>query len=124
MNRSVFSSVVSLLQGIYYLVTGIWPIFSRRSFEKVTGPKVDFWLVRTFGALITVIGLVLTLAGARRRVTTETALLGIGSALSLGASDTIYSSKGRIRPVYGIESIAEFALVAVWVAGLWIDSRS
>lgn len=124
MNRTIFSSIVSLFQWGYYLVTGIWPIYSRRTFEDVTGPKVDFWLVRTFGALITVVGVVLALAGARRRVTAETALLGIGSALSLGAADTIYASKGRIRPVYGVESIAEFGLVAVWLAGLWVDSRS
>jgi hypothetical protein len=29
-------------QGVYYPVTGIWPILDRRSFEQVTGPKVDF----------------------------------------------------------------------------------
>ncbi len=123
MNRSAFFSIVSLIQGIYYLVTGIWPIFSRRTFEVVTGPKVDFWLVRTVGALIAVVGTVLTMAGVRRRATTEIALLGIGSAASLGASDTIYAAKGRIRPIYGVESIAEFALVALWLVGLWMDSR-
>ena len=115
--------MVALLQGIYYIITGVWPIVSRRAFEKVTGPKVDFWLVRTIGALITVVGAALTIAGARRKVTPELALLGVGSAASLAGSDVIYSSRGRIPPVYAVESVAEFSLIGLWFVGLLVDSR-
>ncbi len=45
------------LQGIYYVATGLWPILNMRSFEMVTGPKRDKWLVKTVGALITAIGI-------------------------------------------------------------------
>ena len=43
-------------QGVYYLVTGIWPLVHMGSFQRVTGPKVDGWLVQTAGVLITAIG--------------------------------------------------------------------
>ena len=124
MERQRFSSFVALLQGVYYIITGIWPIFSRRTFEAITGPKFDFWLVRTFGALISVVGGALALAGARRQVTAETALLGIGSAASLAGSDLIYSSRGRISPIYAVESVAEFGLIGLWLISLLVDSRA
>lgn len=114
---------IALIQGAYYLVTGIWPILSRRTFEMITGPKVDFWLVRTIGALISVIGAVLSLAGLRGSPGTETALLGIGSAASLGGSDIIYASRGRISRVYLVESLVEVGLIALWVFGLAKDIR-
>src|SRR5215213_7149555 len=37
------------LQAIFYIVSGVWPFVSIRSFEAVTGPKVDRWLVKTVG---------------------------------------------------------------------------
>jgi hypothetical protein len=47
----------SMGQGIFYALTGFWPLISRRTFEKVTGPKHDFWLVNTVGVVIGTIGL-------------------------------------------------------------------
>jgi UDP-N-acetylmuramyl pentapeptide phosphotransferase/UDP-N-acetylglucosamine-1-phosphate transferase len=124
MNDHKYSSLVSLLQGFYYFITGIWPILNRRSFERITGPKVDFWLVRTIGGLITVIASVLIMAGVKRRTSPETAVLAIGSAGSLAASDIIYSLSGRISKIYLLESLAEFALIGLWVLGLRADYRS
>jgi hypothetical protein len=37
-----------------------------RSFQAVTGPKTDLWLVQTVGVLVTVIGLTLCLATFRK----------------------------------------------------------
>ncbi|MFH5804425.1 hypothetical protein ACG2DA_10255, partial [Alienimonas sp. DA493] len=52
-------------QGLYYVATGVWPLVHIRSFEFVTGPKTDDWLVQTVGALVLAIGGTL-LYGARR----------------------------------------------------------
>jgi len=35
------------LQGLYWLVTGLWGLIDVHSFMKVTGPKTDIWLVKT-----------------------------------------------------------------------------
>ncbi len=38
-------------QGLYLLLTGMWPLVHYRSFEWVSGPKVDDWLVKCVGGL-------------------------------------------------------------------------
>jgi hypothetical protein len=55
-------SRVAALQGGYFLATGIWPLLSRRTFERITGPKTDFWLAQTVGVLVGSIGGTLVLA--------------------------------------------------------------
>jgi hypothetical protein len=32
---------IGIAQGVYYLVTALWPFFSLRTFIAVTGPKTD-----------------------------------------------------------------------------------
>jgi len=119
--RHDLAGVLALGQGLYYFVSGIWPLFSMRTFEMVTGPKADKWLVKTVGVLVSVIGAVLMLAGRRRRVEPgrvepETVLLAAGSALGLGGIDTVYAAKGRISKIYLLDAVLEVVLVASWVA--------
>ena len=106
------------LQAIFYIVTGVWPFVSMRSFEAITGPKVDHWLVKTVGALVAVIGCALGLASRRRQLAPELVLVAAGSAAALAAIDTVYVAKRRISPVYLLDAVAEIALVAGW-AQLW-----
>jgi hypothetical protein len=109
-------------QGIFYLITGIWPLVSIDTFQKVTGPKQDLWLVRTAGVLITAIGVVLLVGGRRRRVNDEVSLLAVGSALGLTVIDIIYASKGRISPVYLLDAVAEVLLTLGVVVG-WLRQK-
>jgi hypothetical protein len=109
---------LALAQGIYFLGTGVWPLVHMPSFEAVTGPKVDKWLVRTVGVLVGVIGGVLISAAARDRVTDEVAALAIGSAAGLGIVETIYAAKGRIDRVYLTDALVEGEIAAAWaIAG-------
>ena len=108
------ASLLALGQGVYYLATGIWALVSIRTFEAVTGPKTDRWLVKTVGVLVGVIGVVLMVAGLRKRVEPEPALLAAGSAAGLAAIDTIYATRGRISKIYLLDAVTEVALVAAW----------
>jgi hypothetical protein len=114
---------LALLQGGFDVVTGLWPILHLRSFEAVTGPKLEGWLVKTVGALGTVIGGTLLFAGARRRVGPEVRLLGAGTAAAFTAVDVIYTAKRRISPVYLLDAVAETAILAGW-AGVQARSRA
>jgi hypothetical protein len=106
---------LAVIQGVFYLATGIWPLLDIVSFQRVTGPKTDLWLVKTVGVLVTVIGAVLLLAARRRRVTDEIVLLAVGSALGLAAIDVIYALSGRISAVYLADAVAEIGLALLWL---------
>jgi hypothetical protein len=108
---------LALIQGIFYLLTGLWPLFDILSFQIVTGPKTDLWLVRTVGVLVTVIGAVLISASRARRITDEIMLLAVGSALGLAGIDLVYALSGRISAVYLADAAAEIALAVLWVIG-------
>jgi hypothetical protein len=92
-------SIVSVIQGFYYVLTGVWPLLSRRTFQRVTGPKSDFWLVQTVGVVVAVAGVVLMMAAIRKRIMPEIGVLAVGNAAGLAGIDLVYSSKGRISPV-------------------------
>jgi hypothetical protein len=110
-----FSAVgVARVQGGFYVLTGVWALVDLDSFMAVTGPKTDLWLVKTVGALVTVIGGVLLIAGRRRRVTRDVLLLGIGAALSLATIDVVYVSAGRISKIYLLDAVAEVGLAVAW----------
>jgi hypothetical protein len=104
------------LQAVIYLVTGIWPLLSIRSFEAVTGPKTDRWLVKTVGLLVAVVGAMLALASRSRRITPEVVLTAAGSAGALATIDVVYVAKRRISPVYLLDAVMELGLVAGWIA--------
>ena len=107
--------VVALTQGVFYVLTGLWAIVSIGTFQKVTGPKTDLWLVKTVGALVGVIGAVLGLAAQRHTVDEEAAALAIGSAVSLTAIDVVYVARRRISPIYLLDALAECGLIAAWI---------
>ena len=49
--------VLGHAHGVANLVGGLWPLLHISSFEKVFGPKIDRWLVKTVAGLLVVNGL-------------------------------------------------------------------
>lgn len=102
-------------QGFFYVVAGLWPLASMRTFEAITGPKVDRWLVKTTGLLIAVVGGTLVISARRGRIPPEVALLGGGAAAALGSSALYYALRGRIARIYLLDATMELGLVAAWI---------
>jgi hypothetical protein len=107
--------VVPLVQGAFYLASGLWPILHSRSFERATGPRHDRLLVKTLGAAVTVLGASLLLAAFRRPGKRTLVPLGPGTQVAMAAADTLYARKGRIRPTQVIDTIAELVMLASWL---------
>jgi hypothetical protein len=107
--------VVALVQAGYYLVTGIWPLVSIGTFERITGPKADRWLVRTVGVLAATIGGVLGVRAVTRGSEPDP-LLGGAAALAFAAVDTRYAATGRISKIYLADAAMELAIIAAWLA--------
>jgi hypothetical protein len=100
------------VQGGYYVVTGVAPFVSRRAFEAVTGPKTEWWLVQTVGAIVTAVGAVL-ISGARSgRITPELRGLAAGCAVGLAAIDTVYVARRRIAPTYLLDAGVQLGALA------------
>lgn len=102
------------VQAAYYVASGLWPLLSYRSFESVTGPKREEWLVKMIGLLTTLIGGVLATDPAGRE--RQTRLLAIGAAAAFAVVDTWYAGvRRRIRPVYLLDAVAQAVIVAAWL---------
>ena len=84
-----------LVQGAYYVATGVAPFISRRGFEAVTGRKKEWWLVETVGVLVTAVGTGVAAAAARDRVTPEITTIAAGCAGGLAAIDIVHVARGH-----------------------------
>jgi hypothetical protein len=114
--RCSVEAIVAAVQGSYYLVTGLWPLFSRGSFEAVTGPKNDFWLVQTLGLLIAAVGCALLVSSSREKPSPEAVALGVGSAAALGGAGAVFALRGRISKIYLADAGLEALLIVAWAA--------
>ena len=109
-------------QGLYYFTTGLWALLSMRTFEKVTGPKTDRWLVQTIGLMLVVIGLALITGGIRKTITPEMVILGVGTAGVLLGIDVFYVSIKKISRIYLLDAVAELLLIAGWIIDYYFIS--
>jgi hypothetical protein len=114
--------VVALVQGIYFFVTGVWPLISMKTFLKITGPKTDLWLVKTVGVILAVIGIVLIVAQVNAEINTSIIILAIGSGLGLAIVEFIYVAKRVISPIYLGDAFAEIVLIAWWVLSIALSN--
>lgn len=103
-------------------MTGAWPLVDYASFERVTGPKTERWLVETVGGLAVAIGINLGLAARRPSTGPETAALSAGSATTFGAIDVIYFATGRLRPVYLVDAAVQAAILWTWARRRWHET--
>lgn len=102
-------------QGAYYALTGIWSLVDIHSFQRVTGPKHDVWLVKTVGTLVTAVGAALMIAAWRDEVTPQTAALAGGCAVGLAGIGAWYATRGVISKVYLADAAVEAGLAAAWL---------
>ena len=101
------------LQAAYYLSTGLWPLVSRRAFERVTGPKIDWWLVQMVGLLAAAIGASLAVGSRDEPPSPAVRTLAISAAASFAAIDVVHSLRGRISKVYLGDAAVEIGFIAV-----------
>jgi len=111
--RDSFRRWLLAAQAGYYALTGIWPLIHLPSFEAVTGPKTDDWLVHMVGLLAAAIGIPLGMASMRNhgRVP-EVIVLAVTSALAFAGIDLWYSITGRISRIYLADAVVQLGLVA------------
>lgn len=106
--------LVAGLHASYLIATGVWPLLHRRSFEAVTGPKPELWLVRTVGGLAAACGVTLATAAVRGRRPAEVQILAAAQALAFATAD-VYAAATRSR-VYLGDIVFQAACLPAWLA--------
>jgi hypothetical protein len=111
-------TAAAFAQGLYYVISGAWALLHIESFQKVTGPKTDLWLVKTVGLMLMGIGGGLIFAGVRQQFDPALVFIAIASAAALLAVEVVYVYKGVISPVYALDAAAEAVFIIWWLACL------
>jgi hypothetical protein len=104
---------LAALHAAYYVVTGAWAVVDRRSFERVTGPKHDYWLVRLVGGLAIAVGISLgsaVLSGRRSQVDTT---LALAASLAFVVAD-VHAARSLSR-IYVGDVVLHAIFVPAWV---------
>jgi len=104
--------IILFVQAVYYLITGLWPIVSLRSFEAVTGPKTDDWLVQMVGLLAAAIGTTLLFGSWRGSRYRETLALAILGAISFTAIDVIFAVNGTIGRICLADAVVQVIVIS------------
>ncbi|MFC4874034.1 hypothetical protein [Negadavirga shengliensis] len=112
-----------MLQGWYYLLTGIWPLIHIESFMWVTGPKLEIWLVKTVGVIITMVGTAFLLEAHYNDRSLSMKLLAVLAALGFIYVDIHYVARGTIHPVYLTDAFAQSLLVLFWMI-IWLKRKA
>lgn len=105
-------------QGVYYIATGLWPLMSLSTFEAVSGPKTDDWLVHMVGVLAAAVGIALLVGVRRAEPSAETLILAFAAAAAFTVIDVTYALKGTISRIY----LADAAVQAVVMTALLLGS--
>jgi hypothetical protein len=110
------AATVARYHGTFNVVGGVWPLVHRRSFEWLLGPKHDYWLAQTVGALMAVNGVVQLSAGDDATAVAQARRIGMATSGVLLAIDLIYVPTGRIRWTYLLDAVLEAGWIGAWTA--------
>lgn len=105
---------LSLIQGIYFVVTGLWPWVHFASFAVVTDIDGPAWSFQAIGLLIACIGFALVVAARRTPVTRPVCVLGAGSALALAVIDLDLMRAAVIGRLNALDVVVQLGFAAGW----------
>jgi hypothetical protein len=106
---------VAYIQGLYFSLTGLWPLLHMPSFLRVTGAKVDLWLVRSVGILVLSSGLALLYAAHSAQLSPGLRLMAVSEALGLGIIEAREAFQERISKIYLLDAMLEALFVLAWL---------
>lgn len=113
------------VQGLYYVVAGLWPFLHLQSFLWVVGPKLDPFQLSVTAALIVAIGASLLAAAVRSRPSASAVVLGMGTALAFIAVDLRF--RPSLRAPYWVDFAVEVGLALAcalaYLAAAWQERR-
>lgn len=107
-----------LLQSLYYLFTGLWPLLHMLSFSSEAGTKADSWLLKTEAMLIVCIIAAFAIDLYTRKYTTSIVFLAISSSIGFLYIDLWHSLFYNMSGIYLTDAFAHLILMTVW--SIWL----
>ena len=103
------------IQGVYILITAIWPLVNIESFVQVTGPKTDIWLVKTVGALLIPIAISLLLHLFLPIDHLVAFILGSLTSAAFISVDCYYALNDVISDIYLADAAIQVVFITWWI---------
>jgi energy-converting hydrogenase Eha subunit E len=122
-HTSRFHILLAMAQGAYDMVGGLWPLIHMPSFEAVTGPKEDDWLVRSVAGILLVMGAVLMFDAFRHHVSHSVRIMAGGISAVLAIVALVSSLAGFISLLYFIDGIIHLSFALAWAGVLLVRPR-
>jgi Na+/melibiose symporter-like transporter len=103
-----------LVQGVYYVILGLWPWLHPESYLWAAGSDLDIGLLQTLGLTLAVIGVSLAVAAARREESWAIHCLALGSIAALLFSNILFLFRDRFAVLYVLDAVLQVILGALW----------
>jgi hypothetical protein len=104
---------VILIQGVYYLITAVWPLLHLQSFTAVVGPKPDLFQFYTTTLLILVISVTLLLSVGKEK-SLSTIFLALASPIAFIVIEIVWIHS--LRQIFLLDIALEVVILAALTA--------
>lgn len=119
-NKDILNTLF-IIQGGYFVVTGVWPMINIESFIIATGPKQEIWLVQMIGLLSISIGLTFLQSALRRRPLPF--FLGYTVSFSFLIMDIVCVVRGIIDQIYLLDAVIQLLFLILLTVFLYNMQR-
>jgi len=121
---SSLMAVVGLAQGLYYFVTGLWPLLSFATYQSMTGIAATGGMAQMFGVSLVIMAIVIAMASIRQAVSLEILVLAVGSGAVIALAEFVLVAQRILPKVYLIDMVARIVLIGLWVSAWTIRRRN
>jgi len=113
--RNRWRRLTLMAQGLYYILTGLWPLAHFSSFSRAVALPVNPFQAQAFGAVLVVVGAHFVEVGRREPPGSSATLLGIAVAGAIAVVDMVWLPRlGSVSALW-IDLIAEVAIAVALV---------
>lgn len=113
--RNRWRRVAMLVQGTYYILTGLWPLIHFSSFSRAVALPMNPFQAQTFGAVLVIIGAHLLETARRDYPGASATLLGIAVAGAIAVVDLVWLPRLAVPSALWGDLLAEVAIAIALV---------
>ncbi|QJW97438.1 hypothetical protein [Frigoriglobus tundricola] len=125
--HSTGGQAIQTIQGLYYVIGGLWVALLISMFQSVTLPHYDLsrmWAVRAVGLLVAGFGAALIASGRKKEGPFIGGSLAMGVALVIAVLDTVCLATGVLPPLVLVDAGVEIGFAGCWAVAIlfWFNT--